>query len=333
MESLYKYMSPQVGILFLRNLKLRFSPPLYFNDPFEINPSVIQSHENPDENIVFNNNNMSSFSPSMAFRHHFNDRIGILSLSEVADNCLMWGHYASNYSGMVIELDPAHEFFKMDDENGYVDRVQYTNVRPVITMDEMKDLGYKLVAMVNGNWKALISDKNPIFCTKNENWSYEKEWRYIRVLNSYEGADSLLKSKSMFNSLYGMRGAHETNSRTIRDEELVSIPPAAIKSVIVGPCARRQSSSDAVDGLEEVVWGHILSNPDLSHVSVKRALLDEKSFSLKIVDTSNLKELEENLWSQEFTFYITGFCGKKMVEERIKQGRNGINPYELENYP
>lgn len=333
MESLFKYMSPQIGVLFLRNLKLRFSPPLYFNDPFEMNPCVIKSHDNPDEDIVFNNNNMSSFGPSMALRHHFNDRIGVLSLSEVPDNCLMWGHYASNYSGMVIELDPTHDFFQMNDDNGFMDRVHYTNERPVITMDEMKALGYKLVTMVGGSWRRLIADKNPIFCTKNESWSYEKEWRYIRVLNSSEGEDRAWESKSMFNSLYGMRGAHETNSRTIRDEELVSIPPEAIKSVIVGPCSRRQSSSDAVDGLEEVVWEYVLSNPSLSHVSVKRALLDERSFSIKIIDTSNLEELEKNLWGQEFIFYITGFTGKKLVEERLKLGVKGINPYDLENYP
>jgi hypothetical protein len=37
--------------------------------------------------------------------------LGILSLSEVPDDLLMWTHYAANHSGFVLEFDDKHHWF------------------------------------------------------------------------------------------------------------------------------------------------------------------------------------------------------------------------------
>jgi hypothetical protein len=38
--------------------------------------------------------------------------VGILSLSETADNLLMWAHYAEEHTGFVLMFDGSHKFFE-----------------------------------------------------------------------------------------------------------------------------------------------------------------------------------------------------------------------------
>src|ERR1051325_9989452 len=54
----------------------------------------------------------------------FNEHVGVLSLTEKADNLLMWAHYAQQHTGFVIEFDADNSFFhqrrKESDEFGYL---------------------------------------------------------------------------------------------------------------------------------------------------------------------------------------------------------------------
>jgi hypothetical protein len=91
--------------------------------------------------------------------------------------------------------------------------------------------------------------------------------------------------------------------------------------------ARRTSSQDRVDGLEEAAWRAVLNDKELNHVRVKRAFLDFKTFSVDIVDTEDFEQLKRFIHPQEVTIYSLGLCGKSYVEASIKAGFPGISPY------
>ncbi|NLM18808.1 MAG: DUF2971 domain-containing protein [Clostridiaceae bacterium] len=94
------------------------------------------------------------------------------------DNQLMWSHYANSYSGICVEYD----FGKMDKFIGFMYPVNYSSVRPTISL---KDLG--LTELKKDEKDELITEKvniNAIFSyllAKNKCWSYEEEWRIINV--------------------------------------------------------------------------------------------------------------------------------------------------------
>lgn len=97
----------------------------------------------------------------------FNLNIGILCLSEVRDSVLMWSHYTDNHQGFVVGFDSDDPFFckrtNINDEFGFLRCVQYQAQRPQVALADTTSL----------EW----------FQTKSGDWSYEKEWRIVRVLS------------------------------------------------------------------------------------------------------------------------------------------------------
>lgn len=206
---LYKYLKP-VRLDVLKNKSIRFTQPSDLNDPFEFRPRIrevasdaeVQAHvEEHFEQLI--DEELSKYGaltkllPQAGFRElllkqkamvpelfrvlqpaavqrlstmiegFFNLNIGILCLSEVRDSVLMWGHYTDNHQGFVIGFDSDHSFFckrtNNNDEFGFLRRVQYQAQRPQVTLADTSSL----------EW----------FQTKSEDWSYEKEWRIVRVLS------------------------------------------------------------------------------------------------------------------------------------------------------
>jgi hypothetical protein len=92
--------------------------------------------------------------------------LGILSLSEVPINLLMWAHYAANHTGFVIEFDDKHPWFwaklAETDEFRHLRKVSYLDKPPSPYLTE---------------WKG-----HDVFCSKLKMWEYEQEWRIIRPL-------------------------------------------------------------------------------------------------------------------------------------------------------
>lgn len=126
----------------------------------------------------------------------FNDKIGILSLTEKPNNLLMWAHYASNYEGYITGFDATHPYFKeqktISDEFRHLRKVEYRQVRPSLPLIEMTGV--------------------EIFLVKSMQWSYEQEWRILRPL---QDADKIIESSGFSIHLF-------------------QIPPMAIKEVILG---------------------------------------------------------------------------------------------------
>ncbi|MBI1929696.1 DUF2971 domain-containing protein [Candidatus Poribacteria bacterium] len=124
-----------------------------------------------------------------------NRTVGILSLSEVRDNLLMWAHYADNHAGFVIMLDGSHDFFKTGDSTiGFAEpeRVRYRAERPRTTFEEVTEFD--------------------IFLVKSTHWMHEQEWRYLKYL----------------------RDADERIENTSLPVYLFRLPPECIRGVILG---------------------------------------------------------------------------------------------------
>lgn len=201
---LYKYLSPD-RIDVLENLKIRFTQPLYLNDPYETNP-VITASETSDEQwerigkIECERNGLN-YEDFKHLSHRkvrdelfpealqimkvlFHHRTGILSLSETFDNSLMWAHYCLNHQGFVIELNSDHDFFRSNSKDYVIEKISkviYTDSRPNMTLEKlsMKDL----------------------YFTKSSEWRYEREWR---ILKSIENADTKIGDGTI--SLFNLPG-------------------------------------------------------------------------------------------------------------------------------
>ncbi|PWX18316.1 hypothetical protein CYK65_11810 [Clostridium perfringens] len=87
------------------------------------------------------------------------NQIAIVCLSEEKDNILMWSHYAKNHQGICIEYD-------------YNDISNYTEVYPVVYMEENIDLSESIINIDPYGIHKKIMIKFAL-------WEYEKEWRII----------------------------------------------------------------------------------------------------------------------------------------------------------
>ena len=87
----------------------------------------------------------------------WNNKIGILSLSEECDNILMWSHYAKNHTGFVLGFDT--NLFLNNSDFDYIENVKYCTEYPIIKSIGENDDFYKK------------------FFHKSNDWQYEKEWR------------------------------------------------------------------------------------------------------------------------------------------------------------
>lgn len=164
--------------------ELYFSKPLTFNDPFDCRPSFLfkasdkekeqycdNLHQkyNPDLNCEQRHQSVISMlkdwesgpevykQVQQLHTKRITEEIGVLCLSSVNDDILMWSHYADSHRGICLEFDSSSEFFKN------ACQVKYLSERPRINPfrqneDEMMEA-------------ALLS--------KAGHWMYEQEWRLI----------------------------------------------------------------------------------------------------------------------------------------------------------
>lgn len=180
--SLYKYVKFN-DLMYILEGSIRFTQPGVFNDPFEMVPelyvpekygpqdfdlsirfSLTAPRREPrigDLDVDFECDYCSDRN-SRRILASLNQAIGILCLSRNSSSLLMWSHYADNYSGAVVEVDEAHEFF-----TGYFE-VEYSQHRP------KKDIGSYLA----GDEPIPIAE----LCAKSKEWEYEAEVRVVRNL-------------------------------------------------------------------------------------------------------------------------------------------------------
>ena len=184
---LYKYVTSSTAKKILEG-SIRFTQPGAFNDPFELLPQF-NIPEGTEENIgqfsfcvvsprrkgldrshLPGDDRFRSDIQARNIVADLNSNLGILCLSRNSDSLLMWGHYAGEYSGAVIEFDEGHEFF-----NG-LNPVKYQKRRPVFNLSDFYD------------HPVPISD----LCVKSIVWAYEKEVRLVRSIADLRDTDKVM---------------------------------------------------------------------------------------------------------------------------------------------
>ena len=109
-----------------------------------------------DEKTLWHPEKLASERPEQLEK--WNSIIGLLSLSSVPDNILMWSHYSNNHTGFVIGLDTNSLFNDYDFD--YIEPIVYQTQYPTISgLDDQTEQFYKK------------------FFSKSDLWDYEKEWR------------------------------------------------------------------------------------------------------------------------------------------------------------
>jgi len=148
-----------------------------------------------------------------AIHRAFNENVGILSLSEISDNDLMWAHYADRHTGLVLCFNEQHTFFNQrrtkNDEFYFIRKVRYSDDPPVS------------LATIDGD---------VLLITKGTKWSYEREWRMLVPLKD---------------STRSLRIAGDT-------VHLFAFPPDVIRGVILGANATPDTEAAVRDVLNDL---------------------------------------------------------------------------------
>lgn len=252
---LYKYL-PYNRIDVLSRLKIRFTQPVVWNDPFESRPHIEYDFTQEDMRKVMEieferaqmpepeRESVRNRFENGGFDKHWPEILNMiielmastspaLSLTEKYDNLLMWAHYASNHEGFVVGFNTSHPFFKREGKGIHtLNKVVYTTIRPNVGISELT-----------------LADSH---LTKSIDWQYEEEWRLFVEMDK---ASEIIKAEYYPVCLF-------------------DLPPDAIKEVIVG--------FRADDNFKDSILSILTSNPSLRHVILKQATISDKEYKLLI---------------------------------------------------
>ena len=95
------------------------------------------------------------------YARHLRSEYGVLCLSAVRDDILMWSHYADFHRGVCLEFDGAAKLMQ------HAFPVSYSKERPSIHM------------IRDSNETAMEKSLR----TKSDHWKYEREWRLLSYPN------------------------------------------------------------------------------------------------------------------------------------------------------
>lgn len=187
--TLYKYRdwTNKFHRRLITHQEIYFSKPSEFNDPFDGNIPVrwdLMTYEECfEKNLEFLNTFLKNKDPKLVknFAKKITDEkthwhpeklkkespeqlrkwdsiIGLLSLSKIEDNILMWSHYSLNHTGFVVGFDT--ESLINDYDFDYLEPIKYQIQYPTISgKDDTTQQFHKK------------------FFYKSDLWQYENEWR------------------------------------------------------------------------------------------------------------------------------------------------------------
>jgi hypothetical protein len=194
-ESLYRYDTAESAAKILRDGTLMFSSRRRFNDPFDcrVRPTFAGSREglalylakrrepkaSPDRLRSMVREVIDRITPEACdevfkrWETNILDNSGIICLSEIRDDILMWSHYAEQHKGVCLE-------FRFEATASLFDLplpVDYRQHYPEFDFAEQ----FSKVSTLAAERKAMREFGRMVFLTKSCHWNYEKEWRVIRM--------------------------------------------------------------------------------------------------------------------------------------------------------
>jgi hypothetical protein len=232
--ALYKYLNPDRAATILKDLQIRFSQASILNDATELKPLYKGIATHSDLKRLMTDRlrekypgTMERFEQSLRSDRAaqiiddvmsrgvaqaeatlpqstekiydlLDNNFGVLSLSEIPNDPLLWGYYGDGGYGFLIQFDPAHKWFWArqgpNDDFRHLRRVVYLSERPT---------------------KYLVDTSGAdLLYSKGIEWEHEKEWRIIRNFNE--------AARKVGPDQYG------------KDVLLFAIPPECVQSVVIG---------------------------------------------------------------------------------------------------
>ena len=191
---LFKYFPPE-RVDVLEKQEICFTPPIRFNDPFDLMPVIapVTDRKRLDDNAKllqassralakalgippeprhiedrkrkFAVDNMIKTAPEQAVSlqkdvpKYISKNFGFLCLCENKDSLLMWAHYCKDHKGFVIEFNLDDNEFK---NLGKIDPISYSPDRPIIDTSKPHNVSQYLI--------------------KSKEWEYESEFRITKAL-------------------------------------------------------------------------------------------------------------------------------------------------------
>tara|TARA_R110000751_G_C13788936_1_gene481875 strand:+ start:60 stop:833 length:774 start_codon:yes stop_codon:yes gene_type:complete len=152
-DKVFKFYSMNINnIDALLNSYFYLSNPSTFNDPFDCNFNLVDNHDDEDGIAKLKTVNRNNYSD-----------VGIVSMSEVVDNHLMWAHYTNNYRGFALEWKGS-EVTTIPKE-GQFKKATFTAVIYPKKLVQIK--------------KEYPFAQHYVLTTKLKHWEYENERRFI----------------------------------------------------------------------------------------------------------------------------------------------------------
>ena len=180
----YKYVTAK-RINVLKDARIRFTQPAALNDPFEFLPCMKRFEEKHLRRLQTHIEELGVPTDAQkAFLQHFvkanrvnlpfvlSHAFAMLCVSKVADNLLMWSHYASSHTGFVIGFDRRHPFFAPGNMSLHgLREVKYSRKRFVLPPEGFLGLSEPEMQLANEQF----------LFTKSEDWKYEQEMRLVAM--------------------------------------------------------------------------------------------------------------------------------------------------------
>lgn len=157
MGNLYRYFTAEAALHTIENRNLRIGRLKEMNDAFEWRPAI--------EGLV--DTQQAGEVSEQCIENWINEqhsKHGFISFSEIADEPLLWAHYADKHSGICLE-------FKADNFEDTV-CIDYKSPRPLLDMNKLNDEAHTLPFLKR------------LFKTKSKNWEYEREVRSLLPLEN-----------------------------------------------------------------------------------------------------------------------------------------------------
>ena len=204
MKKIYKYYSSNFDVeSYIKNPTLRLSQLHTLNDPFEgmlpddlmnkILP-IVQKEFYPEEPLSNTYRRYSKLSIIKTLNEY-----GVASASETQRNLLMWAHYASEHKGVCIGYNPKMLENKNQQYKSYFDNEDVFGLKKV-NYDKISFDSEHIDEITRNN---TITDESfdllaeRALTTKSDEWSYEKEHRYISNINLAEQIIILRKKEDL----------------------------------------------------------------------------------------------------------------------------------------
>jgi Protein of unknown function (DUF2971) len=196
-SKLYRYMRVCYAEPVITQSLLFFASPRDFNDPFDCQillsveatklayRSYLQrlskkgffgyGYNRHMRRTVISKMDRASFEE--AYRRtlkQLSERAGLVCFSETNDDILLWSHYAEKHSGVCLEFNVLQDDLLREKTK----KVNYAREYPDLNFFDVANEREAVGELTEDQERDLAA---ALYLTKSEHWSYEKEWRSVKI--------------------------------------------------------------------------------------------------------------------------------------------------------